>query len=145
MSDEGDDSTEATALRETEEEILVPRDRIEVLGKFHAVPDKTGRIRVTPVVGMLGDVDLATIRFNPDEVAAVFALTLRQLRDPALRGTRPLPSRPGLVSPTFGGGPAQVWGMTAYILDTFMKTVLPVALGAPTLVTERDIATSSSP
>ena len=109
------------------------------------VPDKTGDIRVTPVVAMLGDVDLATIRFNPDEVAAVFALTLRQLRDPTLRGTRSLPSRPGLFSPTFAGGPTEVWGLTAYILQGILQTIIPLELGAAALRTERDLPATGPP
>ena len=137
MRDPVDRSVEDTALRETEEEIFVPRDRVDVLGQYTAVPDKTGKIRVTPVVGMLGEIDLSTVRFNPDEVAAVFALTLRQLRDPSLRGTRPLPSRPGLTSPTFGGGLAEVWGMTAYILESFLRNVVPVELGTSAPATVR--------
>jgi hypothetical protein len=136
MADPTDSSSEDTALRETEEEIRVPRARVRVLGRGAPVPDKTGTMDVTPVVGWLGDVDVAAVQYSTDEVAAVFALTLRQLRDPALRGTRTLPSRPGLTSPTFAGGPVPIWGLTAFLLDALLRTVLPAVPGAvePSLV-----------
>jgi len=144
MTDLQDLSSVDTALREAEEEILTPRDRVDVLGRFHAVPDKTGTIRVTPVVAMLGAVDVAAIQFNRDEVDRVFALTMRQLHDPALRGTRALPSRPGLSSPTFAGGPVEVWGLTAFILDALLQKVLPVRVDAPVLQTEREAVAAAA-
>jgi len=69
-----------TALRETEEEIGLPRERIEVLGFLPEYRTGTG-FRVTPVVGLvLPPFDL---RPDPFEVAEVFEVPLSFLLDPA--------------------------------------------------------------
>ena len=121
--DAGDATIEETALRETAEEIYVPRERVDVLGTFAPVPNKTNTTRVTPIVGFLGDVDPAQVRFNPSEVEAVFALTLRQLRDPALVSTRQFRDT-AIKYNVYAGGPAEVWGLTAIILAGVLKHVV---------------------
>jgi 8-oxo-dGTP pyrophosphatase MutT (NUDIX family) len=69
-----------TALRETEEEIGLSRDRIEVLGFLPEYRTGTG-FRVTPVVAIVQPpFDLAP---DPFEVAEVFEVPLAFLLDPA--------------------------------------------------------------
>ncbi|MFZ5557850.1 MAG: CoA pyrophosphatase [Pseudomonadota bacterium] len=78
--DPGDASREATALREAEEEIGLPRERIEVLGclpEYHTV---TG-FSVTPVVGYVEPP--FDLRLDAFEVADVFEVPLAFLMDPA--------------------------------------------------------------
>lgn len=78
--DPGDASREATALREAEEEIGLPRERIEVLGclpEYHTV---TG-FSVTPVVGYVEPPFELTL--DAFEVADVFEVPLAFLMDPA--------------------------------------------------------------
>jgi len=75
-----DASLEATALRETEEEIGLPRAKVELLGRLSEYVTVTG-YRVTPVVGL---VDAAfDLRPDPFEVAEVFEVPLAFLLDPA--------------------------------------------------------------
>ena len=78
---EPDDVTmEATALRETEEEIGLGRNHIEVLGRLPEYITATG-FRVTPVVGWIEPgFSLAP---DPFEVAEVFEVPLTFLLDPA--------------------------------------------------------------
>lgn len=73
-----DASPEATALRETWEEIGLAADRIEVLGRLADYHTRTG-YRVTPVVGIL----LPPFELAPDgnEVADVFEVPLAFLLD----------------------------------------------------------------
>ena len=77
--DPGDDGPVAAALREAEEEIALPRDRVEVIGTADLYRTITG-FEVTPVVGVVPpDLPLAP---QPGEVAAMFEAPLYYLLDP---------------------------------------------------------------
>ena len=76
--DEGDCDPEDTALREAEEEVGVPRDRIEILGRLPEYHTSTG-YRVTPIVGWAEPP--LTYRPDPHEVADVFEVPLAFLLD----------------------------------------------------------------
>jgi 8-oxo-dGTP pyrophosphatase MutT (NUDIX family) len=88
----GDAGPEETALRETEEEIGLPRARVEVLGRLPEYMTRTG-YRVTPVVGVVSP----PLELVPDarEVDEVFEVPLGFLLDPAnhRRQTRELEGR----------------------------------------------------
>lgn len=75
-----DSDIDATALRETEEEIGLPRDRVEVLGRLAQYQTVTG-YNVTPVVGWIDPP--FTLKPDPVEVADVFEVPLAFLLDPA--------------------------------------------------------------
>lgn len=70
----------AAALRETEEEVGLPRDHIEVIGRLDTYVTSTG-FEVTPVVGLVR----APYPSRPDpvEVAEVFEVPLAFILDPA--------------------------------------------------------------
>jgi 8-oxo-dGTP pyrophosphatase MutT (NUDIX family) len=78
--DPGDDGPVAAALREAEEEIGLPRDRVEVIGLADVYRTVTG-FEVTPVVGIVPP-DLPLFP-HPGEVAALFEAPLHYLLDPA--------------------------------------------------------------
>ncbi len=61
------------ALRETQEEIGIPRERIKVLGQFDSLYE-VRNITMHTVVGVLQQEDLADIKINPEEVATVFTI-----------------------------------------------------------------------
>jgi 8-oxo-dGTP pyrophosphatase MutT (NUDIX family) len=74
----GDLDIRWTALRETQEEIGIAPDRIEVIGSLEPLPTITGYV-VTPVVGLVtGDLRL---KIDPIEVAGVFEVPLEFLLD----------------------------------------------------------------
>ena len=75
----GDLDVDAAALRETEEEIGLPRDRVTVLGRLADYETVTG-YRVTPVVGWV-EPPFAVIP-DPVEVADVFEVPLAFLLEP---------------------------------------------------------------
>jgi 8-oxo-dGTP pyrophosphatase MutT (NUDIX family) len=83
--DPGDDGPVAAALREAEEEIGLPPDRVEVIGIADLYRTVTG-FEVTPVVGIVPP-DLP-LRPHPGEVAAMFEAPLRYLLDPAHQQAR---------------------------------------------------------
>lgn len=75
-----DPSAEATALRETHEEIGLAPERVELLGRLPEYHTRTG-FRVTPVVGLV----TPPFDLSPDayEVEEVFEVPLSFLLDPA--------------------------------------------------------------
>ena len=78
--DPGDDGPVAAALREAEEEIGLPRHKVEIIGLADRYVTVTG-FEVTPVVGIIPpDLPLAP---HPGEVAALFEAPLHYLLDPA--------------------------------------------------------------
>ncbi|MBR6472331.1 MAG: CoA pyrophosphatase [Firmicutes bacterium] len=70
---------EDTALRETFEEIGIPRDRIEVYGRFDSMLE-VNRIRMHTLVGRLPD-DWESLLDTDSEVAEVFTVPLRFFRE----------------------------------------------------------------
>jgi 8-oxo-dGTP pyrophosphatase MutT (NUDIX family) len=115
----GDTDAVAAALRETEEEIGLRREYVEILGRLpdHAVI--TG-YRVTPVVGLvrLG----FELVLDPTEVAGTFEAPLRHLLDPATRARRQRKFGDEVVE-TFDlpWGSFNIWGATAGMLLTLRE------------------------
>ena len=109
-----DASPEFTALRETQEEIGLPPERVEVLARMPEYLTRTG-YRVTPVVGLV--VPPLELVPDPREVEEVFEVPLAFLLDPAnhQRETRELAGK------TVGFWVMQyerhrIWGATAGML-----------------------------
>jgi 8-oxo-dGTP pyrophosphatase MutT (NUDIX family) len=117
----GDADAVATALRETEEEIGLRREFVEVLGRLpdHAVI--TG-YRVTPVVGLvrLG----FELVLDPTEVAGTFEAPLRHLLDPSMHARRKRKIA-GEEIETFDlpWGSFHIWGATAGMLLTLREVL----------------------
>ncbi len=109
-----DDSAEAAALRETEEEIGLHRRHIDIIGRLDTYITRTG-FRVTPVVALVAPP--FEIRPDPDEVAEVFEVPLSAILAPdmPLRESRQLfgVDRFFYVFPWRGNS---IWGATAGML-----------------------------
>lgn len=125
MADEGDAGPAHTALRELEEEIGLGAGEVEVLGLFHEAQAITG-VRVVPVVGFLGEVDLGTLTISEAEIDEVFALRFSELLDDAQRFEKVLGDRG--PHPVFVAGPHPVWGLTAWILREVLEELFDVRL-----------------
>jgi 8-oxo-dGTP pyrophosphatase MutT (NUDIX family) len=78
--EEGDASAAATALRETEEEIGLARDSVEIVGRLDDYITGTGFL-VAPIVGLVRPP--YALRPDPAEVEAVFEVPLAHFLDPA--------------------------------------------------------------
>jgi 8-oxo-dGTP pyrophosphatase MutT (NUDIX family) len=112
---EPDDPTpEFTALREAQEEIGLPIDRVEVLARLPEYRTRTG-FRVTPVVGLL--TPPLALTPDPREVEEVFEVPLAFLLDPGnhQRETRELQGRT-LAYYVMRYGSRTIWGATAGML-----------------------------
>lgn len=75
-----DANEEAAALRETWEEIGLPAERIELLGRLDTYVTRTG-FRIAPVVGLIRPPFI--LKTDPYEVAEAFEVPLAVFRDPA--------------------------------------------------------------
>ncbi len=119
---EADDlDADAAALRETEEEIGLPRDRVTVLGQLADYETVTG-YRVTPVVGWV-EPPFAVVP-DPVEVADVFEVPLAFLLEPSnqQRHFRML----GELRRDYFAIPFQdryIWGATAAMLMILDRTL----------------------
>ena len=112
--DEGDASVEAAALREAYEEVGLPPDRPEVLGRLPDYLTGTG-FRISPVLALLPRP--VVLQANPDEVEAIFTLPLEVLLDPAAPQRRRAEFRGRMRE--FWVWPHDhhyIWGATAAIL-----------------------------
>jgi len=78
--DPGEHDPAQTALREAEEEVGLPRGRVEILGALDDQIARTATVAVTPIVGRI--VDLPLLTPGTGEVARIFTITLVELAKP---------------------------------------------------------------
>lgn len=69
------ETPEDCALRETEEELSIPRGEVELLGPSDFICNQRGFL-LRPVVGVVSPVGLARMRPSPAEVAEAFTVPL---------------------------------------------------------------------
>ncbi len=112
--DAGDGDALAAALRETEEEIGIAPDRVEIVGRLDDYITGTGYL-VTPVVGLLAP-PIET-RADPFEVADIFEVPLEFVLDPGNRGRMSLTWK-GVERHFYAMeyGERYIWGATAGML-----------------------------
>ncbi|MFL5320140.1 MAG: NUDIX hydrolase [Myxococcaceae bacterium] len=119
--DESDATPLHTALRETEEELGIPPESVDVLGSLDELPTIT-RFRIRPFVGVVPAG--LSLRPNPDEVAEVLKVPLPALLDPSKvrHETREVPFLPGPeVIDYYDLGQHVIWGATARILRNLFE------------------------
>ena len=83
------------ALRETEEELSIPRQEVTVLGTPDFICNQRGAL-LRPVLGLVSPAGLAALRPSPAEVAEVFTVPLAFFRErpPELRRYELIPQVP---------------------------------------------------
>ncbi len=114
-----DISPSHTALRETEEEIGLNRERIEIIGFLPEYRTGTG-FRVTPVVALVRPP--FELRPDPFEVAEVFEVPLAFLLDPANHQRHSMHYR-GALRTYFAMpyGEYFIWGATAGMIRSLVE------------------------
>jgi 8-oxo-dGTP pyrophosphatase MutT (NUDIX family) len=111
--DDGDADLSETALRESEEEIGLPREDVEILGALQPTPTIATGYSVYPFVGLIAPGHQWEL--SPREVAEVIELRLADLKTGYGRRRlirRGLPIR----TDTYLVGDRLIWGATARIL-----------------------------
>jgi 8-oxo-dGTP pyrophosphatase MutT (NUDIX family) len=119
--DHPDESVEQAALREAQEEIGVPPDAVEIIGRLTPVPIAVSGHLLHPVVG------IATARpvfsVSAPEVERLIELPVVRLMEPDAVGSeqrvRPLSPHVVQTVPYFDVAGARIWGATAMVLAEF--------------------------
>ena len=118
--DSPDEGMLQTALRESEEEIGLDREAVDVLGALPPVSTIVTGYKVHPFVGLIPEG--LDFKPNPTEVAAMLMFTLDELRAGfAMRRLirRGVPIR----TPTYLVGDHLIWGATARILGSLLERI----------------------
>ncbi|XP_012224997.1 mitochondrial coenzyme A diphosphatase NUDT8 isoform X2 [Linepithema humile] len=111
---------EETALRETWEELKIPKEKIDVWTTGTLI--NKGDVNVMPVLGYIGEIVPEELEINPDEVEEAFVVSLQKLCDPELfRFTR----FSNFNLPSYLGGKHRVWGFTGFITHLALSSLIP--------------------
>jgi NUDIX domain len=122
----GDASLLETALRETEEEIGLARDQVEVIAALPPIDTRTTGFRVHPYLARIHPPD--RWRLAQGEITAIITPRVRTLADSSLRRERllsfpswPKPSR--VLSLELEDGHL-LWGLTLRLLEPLLPQLL---------------------
>ena len=123
---DADETIEEAALRETEEEIGVGADAIEIVGALTPLPIPVSGFVLHPIVGVAE----RRPRFTPHEreVARILEVPLSTLLDPSIvkREMRVFVRDGAAIdveTPYFDIGGEKVWGATAMVLAEFLAVL----------------------
>lgn len=119
--DAADASLVATALREADEEVALPRHSVDIIGGLDTVKSPVGFV-VQPVVGIVDPA--AELRAAPEEVAQVLILPLAPLIDSARHHRRSY-IREGQRREVWviEDGQHNIWGLSASILVDLSRRI----------------------
>jgi 8-oxo-dGTP pyrophosphatase MutT (NUDIX family) len=115
-----DGSLLETALRETEEEIGLPREDVEVVAELEPLETRTSGFVVHPFLAIVRPP--AKWRPAADEITGVITPSLAELAAAEARVERELESR--LVECVLVGGDPPLWGLTLRLLDALLPRLL---------------------
>ena len=120
-----DDDEVAAALRETDEEVGLPAERIDVIGRLDTYVTRTG-FRIEPIVGLVRPP--FTLRLEVNEVAEVFEVPLSVILDPAhpKRHSRMFQGRERHYY-VYPFEDRYIWGATAGMLLNLREALLGVS------------------
>lgn len=122
----GDADLQATAIRETAEELGAPPVWIEVVASLDPIDSATTGYRVQPFLARFL-ADPARCRPSGGEVEAVVALDVAELADPAALGReqKSFPTWPApRTVPVRRAGGHTVWGLTLRIVEPVLPHLL---------------------
>lgn len=120
--DEGDTDLLMTALRETEEEIDLPPDSVEVVAGLPSYFTRHN-MRVKPYVGLIAEG--LPLKANPDELDAVFVVPLQYFLDPSnLTVDHFTGSDYSLRMPCYIYQGYRIWGFSLVVLTDFLNLTL---------------------
>lgn len=119
-----DQSLLDTALRETEEEIGISKDNIEIIGCMDDLPTTTSFI-ITPFVGLIKN-DIV-MKKQDAEVEKIYKIPLDYFLDEE-NFTETYFSMGDRKFPVFRYPRYGVWGATAHLIVTFIKQVFGISM-----------------
>jgi 8-oxo-dGTP pyrophosphatase MutT (NUDIX family) len=115
-----------TALRETEEEVGIPREDVKVLGALSKIYIPPSNFDVLPVVGYSHKIPRLVI--DPNEVSEAFFIDLEALVSPGSLAKNIVTLKDGMQAsiPCYKVSDYIIWGATAMILSEFNEIVSPI-------------------
>ncbi|MBC7233356.1 MAG: CoA pyrophosphatase [Chloroflexi bacterium] len=117
-----DESFADTAVRETSEELGIPREAIELLGTLTPLYIPVSRFCVYPYVGYA--TQPFDLHFDPNEVLRVIEVPVELLLDPSTRQIEThFRDNQRFEVPVYAIASYKVWGATAMILAEFLALV----------------------
>ena len=120
--DPEDQDLQMTALRETHEEIGIPENSVNVLGRIGQVISRFG-VKVTPFVGLVPE--SVTFHVNPDELDCVFRVPLAFFLEAGHLHTDELRyKQQSFLVPAWQYVDYYIWGLTAIMLVEFLNVGL---------------------
>jgi len=114
-----------TALRETEEEVFLAADEVEVLAELPVVDTATTGYRIFPFLARIQPP--GRWRYQEREVAEVLEVAIDHLTDPAVHGesTEKFPEWPDPIRiPFYKVGSYRLWGATYRIVTPLIPRLL---------------------
>lgn len=115
----GDEDLYATALRESEEELAIARADVIALGSLSPIVTVTD-FYVEPYVAAVPQPYVW--RPAEAEIAEVIEAPITRLMDPAIRESKPMPGREGMIL-FYHYGKHVIWGATAGILSELLEAL----------------------
>lgn len=123
VKDDTDKDVIECALRETEEEIGVPRSSVKVWGAAKPILPYSNFL-IHPIVGIIENLDsLLPLKVSEDEVEDYFLVPLKHLCDPANHTYTQ--TRSGFTVICYTNAKAKIWGITGMITHLFLGCLLP--------------------
>ncbi|MEL6191572.1 MAG: CoA pyrophosphatase [Bacteroidota bacterium] len=124
--EESDTDTVYTALREAEEELSVPSDKVKVLGTMTEMYIPVSNFMVYPVVGFLAE--RPDFIPQPDEVDEIIEIQLDTFFDDSIRQMYNVQVRPQLYlnAPSFKINGNVIWGATAMMMNELIHVLRAV-------------------
>ncbi|KAM3957958.1 mitochondrial coenzyme A diphosphatase NUDT8 [Aphomia sociella] len=113
------------ALRETEEEIGVDRNDIDVWGEMPQVTGRDNSLLISPVVGLIKNFSMNNLHPNIDEVEEIFYVPLSSLCNRKYHGCFQFNN---ISLPIYFHEKFKIWGITGLITHFFLQSLLPETL-----------------
>lgn len=118
--DPGEEPRE-TALRETQEELGIPSEKVEILGPLPLVTTNVSRYVICPWVAI---VPPAIFTPSPEEIAEVIEVPLERFSSPTVRRHQRFVRAGGIaLSPAYDIGPNTIWGATARVIGHLLDLI----------------------
>ncbi|XP_049876424.1 mitochondrial coenzyme A diphosphatase NUDT8-like [Pectinophora gossypiella] len=118
---DNNESVVETALRETEEEIGVAREDVDVWGQMSGIQGRNKDMLITPVIGEIKNFKMDKLTPNPQEVEEIFTVPISALCN--TENHAHLEFKPPL--PVYMYGKHKIWGITGLITHLFLQCLLP--------------------
>ncbi|XP_055843120.1 mitochondrial coenzyme A diphosphatase NUDT8 [Episyrphus balteatus] len=122
IKDPEDASFEDCALRETEEEIGLPRSRVEIWGSGPMLKPPNAA-SIMPVYATIRNLNLNELKLNKVEVESAFTIPISELASP--NNFRYTQFKQSYSGPVFIVGDKRIWGITGIMTHNFLQCLLP--------------------